>query len=146
MKQQQIEKYNLLIVLQGELNAINDEQKYYEKLRVKYLHAAQNKLKDEKDFEKLQEISKQQKEQIKRITTEIQTLRLKIKPQNQFLLNERCKQDTPQILTFPGYMLDVCENSPRTQSTQSFSSKGSAISKASAESDVSAVSRASTTL
>lgn len=131
-------------MLQRELNAINDEQKYYEKLRVKYLHAAQNKLKEEKDFEKLQEILKQQKEQIKKITKEIQTLRLKIKPEHQFLLNERVKQDTSQILTFPGYILDVCENSPRTQSTHSFSTKGSVTSKASAESDVSPVSRAST--
>lgn len=147
-KQQQIEKYNTLIVLQGELNAINDEQKYYEQLRAKCIKNAQRKLKDAKDFEKLQEISKQQKEQIKKITTEIQTLRLKIKPQNQFLLNERSTQDqiSPQIVSFPGYAHDVCEDSPRTQRT--FSSKASAISKVStsddARSDTSSLSRPST--
>lgn len=121
----------MLIVLQGELNAINDEQKYYEKLRVKHSNAAEKKLKEEKDFEKLLEISKQQKEQIIRITREIQTLRLKIKSQNQFLLNERPSQThdliKPQILSFPSYVSDVCENSSRTQST--FTSKTSTDTK-----------------
>lgn len=146
MKQQQIEKYNMLIVLQGELNSINDEQKYHEKLRSKYLLATQSKLKDEKDFEKLQAISKHQKEQIKKLTKEIQTLRLKIKPQDQFLLNERSAQErtSPQILTFPGYILDACEDSSRSHSPNSYSSGSS--SKASKESVESLTSKASNAL
>lgn len=147
MKQQQIEKYNILIALQGELNAINDEQKYGERLRAKHMQAEQNKLKDEKNFAKLQEISKQQKLQIKKITREIHTLRLKIKPQHQFLLNKRIASDrkTPQILSFPGeYVVDAGEESPpQTQSsTNSFSSRES---KALIESDISPPSEASTT-
>lgn len=134
LKQQQIEKYNTLIVLQGELNVISDEHKYHEKLRAKHILAAQNKAKEERDFEKLLEISKHQKEQIKKITTEIRTLRLKIKPQDQFLLNERVAQEqtSPQILSFPGYALDACDDSPspRTQSTNSYSSGESTASKA----------------
>lgn len=124
LKQHQIEKYNILIVLQSELNAINEEQKYHEKLRSKYLFAAQNKAKEEKDFEKLQDISKHQKEQIKKITKEIQTLRLKIKPKHQFLLNERSVQErtSPQVFTLSGYMVDACEDSARSQSVNSFTS------------------------
>lgn len=131
MKQQQIEKYNTLIVLQGELNAINEEQRYHEKLRDKYLLAAKNKAKEEKDLEKLQALLKHQKQQVKRITKDIHTLRLKIRPQDQFLLNERVapERTSPQILTFPGYMLDACNDSPRSQSTHSFSSAASRVSK-----------------
>lgn len=148
LKQQQIEKYNILIVLQGELNAINDEQKYCKRLRARHMQAAQNKLKDEQNFAKLQEISKQQKVQIKKITREIQTLRLKIKPQHQFLLNKRnvdSDRKTPQILSFPGEYVVVAgeESPPQTQSsTNSFSSRES---KASIESDDSPPSKASTT-
>lgn len=146
MKQQQIEKYNMLIVLQGELNSINDEQKYHEKLRSKYSFAAESMTKDEKDFEKLQAISKHQREQIKKLTKEIQTLRLKIKPQDQFLLNERSTQDrtSPQILTFPGYILDACEDSSRSHSPNSYSS--STTSKASKDSNESLTSKASNAL
>lgn len=150
LKQQQIEKYNILIVLQGELNAINDEQKYCERLRSRHLQAAQNKLKDEKNFTKLQEISKQQKMQIKNITREIQTLRLKIKPEHQFLLNKRNTSDrkTPQILSFPGeYAIDAGEESPQPpqthSSTNSFSSRESSASKASTESTISPQSKTS---
>lgn len=133
MKQQQIEKYNMLIVLQGELNSINDEQKYHKKLHSKYFLAAQRKEKEEKDFEKLQAISKHQKDQIKKLTKEIQTLRLKIKPQDQFLLNERDAQErtSPQILTFPGYILNACGDSARSRSPNSYSSGASATSKTS---------------
>lgn len=142
MKQQQIEKYNVLIVLQSELNAINEEQKYYEKLRAKYTFAAQNKAKEEKDFAKLQDILKHQKEQIKKITKEIQTLRLKIKPKNQFLLNERYAQEraSPQVFTFSGY-IDVCEDSARSQSVNSFTS--SATGHSSKASNTSGASKAS---
>lgn len=139
LKQQQIEKYNILIVLQGELNAINDEQKYCERLRTRHIQAAQNKLKDEKNFAKLQEISKQQKMQIKNITREIQTLRLKIKPEHQFLLNKRDTSDrkTPQILSFPGeYVVDAGE-SPPPQTHSSTNSYSSRESEASAEPAVS---------
>lgn len=146
MKQQQIEKYNTLIVLQGELNAINDEQKYHEKLRGKYLLAAQNKVKEEKDFEKLQALSKHQRQQIKQFTKDIQTLRLKIKTQDQFLLSERVSPErtSPQILTFPGYMLDACDDSPR--STHSFSSGASRTSKSSVASGKSLSSKGSNAL
>lgn len=138
-------------MLQGELNAIDDEQKYCEKLRAKHMQAAQNKLKDEKNVAKLQEISKQQKMQIKKITRDIHTLRLKMKPQHQFLLNRRITSDrkTPQILSFPGeYAVDTGEDSPpQTQSsTNSFSSRESNASKASTESDISPPSKASTTV
>lgn len=149
LKQQQIEKYNILIVLQGELNAINDEQKYCERLRARHEQAAQNKLKDEKNFAKLQEISKQQRMQIKNITREIQTLRLKIKPEHQFLLNKRTTSDrkTPQILSFPGeYVGDGGEmESPGPQTHSSTNSYSSRESDASAESAGSPQSRASTT-
>lgn len=150
LKQQQIEKYNVLIVLQGELNAINDEQKYCERLRARHMQAAQNKLKDEKNFAKLQEISKQQKLQIKNITREIQTLRLKIKPEHQFLLNKRdtsaCK--TPQILSFPGeFVVDAGDGeSPPPQTHSSTNSYSSQESDASAESANSAQSKASSTV
>lgn len=148
MKQQQIEKYNTLIVLQGELNAINEEQKYHEKLRSKYLMIAQNKVKEEKDLEKLQALLKHQRQQIRKITKDIHTLRLKIKPQDQFLLNERISPDriSPQILTFPGYVHDACEDPPRTQSTHSYSSDASGISKTSMASGESSSSKASNAL
>lgn len=135
LKQQQIEKFNTLIVLQGELNAINEEQKYHAKLRTKHALAAKNRAQEEKDFQRLLDISKHQKEQIKKITTEIRTLRLKIKPQDQFLLNEREIQDrnTPQVLTFPGYALDACDDSQHTHSTNSYSG-ASGASSSSAES------------
>lgn len=145
LKQQQIEKYNILIVLQSELNAINEEQKYHEKLRTKYMIAAQNKAKEERDFEKLQDISKHQKEQIKKITKEIQTLRLKIKPKHQFLLNERSIQEraSPQVFTFSGY-IDACEDSARSQSVNSFTSSATGhSSKASNASVVSVASKMS---
>lgn len=145
LKQRQIEKYNILIVLQGELNAINDEQKYCERLRARHMRAAENQLRDEKNFAKLQEISKQQKMQIKNITREIQTLRLKIKPEHQFLLNKRVTSDrkTPQILSFPGeYVVDVESPPPQTHSsTNSYSSRES---DASAESVITPQSKAST--
>lgn len=141
MKQHQIEKYNTLIVLQGELNVINDERRYYEKLRGKFLSAAQNKVKEQKDFEHLQALSKRQEQQIRKITKEIQTLRLKIKPQDQFSLNERVirEQKSPKILTFPaGYSLDACDDSPRTnQSTNPYSSGASGVSGEYASSDAS---------
>lgn len=140
LKQQQIEKYNILIALQGELNAINDEQKYSGKLRIRHLKAAQNKAKDERNLAKLHEISKQQKEQIQKITRDIQTMRLKIKPQNQFLL------DKPQILSFPGeFVVDASHQpSPQTHSsTKSFSSRESDTSSESSESNVSQPSTAS---
>lgn len=149
LKQQQIEKYNILIVLQGELNAINDEQKYCERLRARHMQAAQNKLKDEKNFAKLQEISKQQKLQIKNITREIQTLRLKIKPEHQFLLNKRITSDrkTPQILSFPGeYVVDAGDESPPPQTHSSANSFSSRESNASTESANSPQSKASTTV
>lgn len=127
LKQQQIEKYNMLIVLQGELNVINEEQKYHEKMHAKHALAAEKKILAEKDFEKLLEISKHQKEQIKKITREIRTLRLKIRSQDQFLLNERPVQEqaSTQVLTFPGYMLDACGDLPRPQSSNSYSSGAS---------------------
>lgn len=146
MKQEQIEKYNVLIVLQSELNAINEEQKYHEKLRSKYLCAAQDKAKEETDYEKLQAISKHQKQQIKKVTMEIQTMRLKIKPKDQFLLDERSVRDqtSPQVLTFPGYMIDVSEDSARSHSANSFSSSASGkLSKASNASVDSAASKIS---
>lgn len=150
MKQQQIEKYNILIVLQGELNAINDEQKYCERLRARHMQAAQNKLKEEKNFAKLQEISKQQKMQIKNITREIQTLRLKIKPEHQFLLNKRDTSDrkAPQVLSFPGaYVVDEGhESPPPPQTHSSTNSYSSRESDASAESAMSPQSKASTTV
>lgn len=149
LKQQQIEKYNLLLVLQGELNAINEEQKYHEKVRGKYLEAAKNKAKEEMDFEKLQQISKHQQQQIMKITKDIQTLRLKIKPQDQFLLNHEHSQDrtSPQILSFPGFILDAREDSPRAQNTNSpFSSSSSSTSKTSAASAESAESKGSNAL
>lgn len=131
LKQQQIEKYNTLIVLQGELNAINEEQKYHERLRTRETIAAQNKEKELKDFAKLQAILKHQRMEMKKITKDIQTLRLKIKPQNQFLLNELAAQErmSPPILAFPDYLHDVREDSARTQSTQSYSSEGSVTSR-----------------
>lgn len=136
-----------MIVLQGELNAINDEQRYHEKLRDKYLLAAQNKAKEEKDLERLKSLLKHQKQQIKKITKDIHTLRLKIKPQDQFLLNERVspEQTSPQILTFPGYRLDASDDSPRTQTAHSYSSSAS-MSKASAVSGESSSSKASNAL
>lgn len=138
-----------MIVLQGELNAINEEQKYHEKVRGKYLEAAKCKLKEEKDFEKLQEISKHQQQQIQKITRDIQTLRLKIKPKDQFLLNQDDARDrtSPQILSFPGFILNARDDSPRAHNTNSsFSSSGSSSSKASATSPESAESKASNAL
>lgn len=122
-----------MIVLQGELNAINEEQKYHEKLRNKYSSAAQNKANEERDLEKLHALLKHQNQQIRKITKDIHTLRLKIKPENQFLLNERvtAERTSPQIPTFPDYKLDAGDDSPRTQSTHSYSSGASGISKAS---------------
>ncbi|XP_055326896.1 uncharacterized protein LOC129580473 [Sitodiplosis mosellana] len=78
LKQQQIEKYNTLIVLQGELNAINEEQKYHEKLRDKYLLAAQNKANEEKDLERLQALLKHQKQQIRKITRDISSMKKRV--------------------------------------------------------------------
>lgn len=141
LKQQQIEKYNILIALQGELNAINDEQKYCEKLRTRHVQASQNKRNDETNFAKLQAISKQQKMQIQKITKEIQTLRSKIRPQHQILLNKRTVSDRkiPQILSFPGeFAINASQERPQTQSsTNSFSST---------ESNISPPSNASTTI
>lgn len=149
LKQQQIEKYNILIALQGELNAIHDEQKYCKKLRTKQTQAAQNKRKDEQNLMKLQDISKQQKIQIKKITTEIQTLRLKIKPQHQFLLDKRVAagRKTPPILSFPReYVADGADGDDQESmpsSTKSFSSNASSVST---ESDISLPSKASSTV
>lgn len=136
----------MLIVLQGELNAVNDEHKYYEKMRTRYSLAAQNRRNDEKDFEKLQEISKQQNERITKLTKEIQTLRLKIKPQNQFLLNKRMARErvATQVLSFPDYIHDACEETPRTQSNNTCASRESDVSKASEESSSSVESKTST--
>lgn len=146
LKQQQIEKYNVLIVLQGEVNAMHDEQKYCKKLRTKHMHTAQNKLKYEQNVAKLQEISKQQKLQIKKLTREIQTLRLKTKLQHQFLSNKHIVLDrkAPQILSFPGeYIVDADDGDGDEQSIKSFSSKDSHASNTSTESNVSLPSKSS---
>lgn len=145
LKQQQIEKYNILIVLQGELNAIHDEQKYCKKLHMKHMQTAQNKLKYEENVAKLQEISKHQKLEITKLRREIQTLRLKTRPQHQQILsNKRITLDrkAPQILSFPGdYIIDAGQDDE--ESTKSFSSRVSNASNMSTESIVSLPSKAS---
>lgn len=128
IKQKQIEKYNLLTVLQEELNTINAEQKYHEKLHRKHSMASKSNFTEVKDLERLMQISKRQKEQIKRMTKEIQTLRSKIKPQDQFKLHERLQyeRNSPQMLIIPDYMVtDEDLKSIPTPSLDSFPSRPS---------------------
>lgn len=107
VKQNQIEKYNLLIVLQEELNSIHVEQKFHEKLHKKHSSAGKYDFGDAKDLERLQMISKRQKDRIKRMTREIQTLRSKVKPQDQFKLHERIQpeqRNSPQMITIADFI------------------------------------------
>lgn len=103
IKQKQVEKYNLLTVLQEELNSIQAEHKYHEQLHKKHSSAGKYDFGDTKDLERLEEISKRQKQQIKQITREIQTLRSKVKPQDQFKLHARVQQEhnSPRMITIP---------------------------------------------
>lgn len=121
IKQKQIEKYNLLTVLQEELNAIHAEQIYNEKLREKHASAEKSIFADVKDLERLQKISKRQKQQIKQMTTDIQTLRSKIKSQEQFKLHERVQCERSSPLAVP----DDDLISIRSQSLESLLSKES---------------------
>lgn len=124
IKQKQVEKYNLLIVLQEELNSIHAEQKYHEKLHKKHSLAGKYDVGDTKDLERLQEISKRQKQQIKQITREIQTLRSKVKPKDQFKLHERVQQErnSPQMMTIPEFIGNDDDDAHlmRSQSLDSF--------------------------
>lgn len=109
---------------------MNSEQKYQQKLQKKYSSATRQKYKfaDVKDMERLEEISKRQKEQIKRMTKDIQTLRSKVKPQDQFKLHEglHCERSSPPILAIPGHSgSDDDLNMMRSQSLDTFSSKAS---------------------
>lgn len=107
VKQNQIEKYNLLIVLQEEFNSIHIEHKFHEKLHKKQSLASKWDFGDAKDLERLQIISKRQKDQIKRMNREIQTLRSKVKPQDQFKLHERVQQEqrtSPQMITIADFI------------------------------------------
>lgn len=114
IKQKQVEKYNLLIVLQEELNSIHAEQKYHEKLHKKHSMAGAYNFGDTKDLERLQGISKRQRQQIKQITKEIQTLRSKVKPQDQFKLHERVQQErnSSQMVTIPESLDSIPSNAP----------------------------------
>lgn len=126
IKQKQVEKYNLLIVLQEKLNSIHADKKSNERLHKKpHSLAGKYDFGDTKALERLQEISKRQKHQIKQITREIQTLRSKVKPQDQFQLRERVQLDrsSPPMMTIPDFIgMDDETHLVRSRSLDSFPS------------------------
>lgn len=120
VKQRRVEKLNLLISLQEDLNEVNDDLIYQKKLKAR--HDSGTFAIDEQDLEKLQEISKQQKIQIKRVVNDIQTLRMKIKPQEQLKLHDHVKS-SPNRFMLRQYSIDEEENSERSESPRSEISK-----------------------
>lgn len=132
LKQGKVEKLNLLISLQEDLNEANDDLTYQKKLRAR--HSASESSGafaiDERDLEKLREISKQQKQQIKRVIDDIQTLRLKAKPQEQLKLHDHIKycHSSPNPFLVRQHSIDEAdENSVRSESEHSTASKGSTV-------------------
>lgn len=115
----------MLTALQEEMNAIDIEHEYHEKLRKKHSESPDSKVADEKDLEKLIEISKQQKLQIKQTLDDIQALRLKIKPRNQLKLFDRTRdgQNSPKLFTFTDFGIDAEPDSEQSQITRSSSSE-----------------------
>lgn len=92
LKQQQIEKYNILTTLHEEINIIQTEHKHHEKLREKHSRLHGNKSAGENDLKRLVDISSHQQQHIKRIVDDIRELRLKS--------NATCLADSPLLEEF----------------------------------------------